>query len=203
MSRDLTENVEGATPLADEELAGLIPEWVATRDELNQVEQENILDAILWTHRRNWTVGTVADTETLRQLHKRMFGEVWTWAGSWRTKATNIGVDWHTIPTQIRQLAGDLEAQASDPDNLAWPAPQLLARFHHRLVSIHPFPNGNGRHSRLATDLLAHAVGSPIPNWSSGADLSAETSMRDSYLRALREADSSGNFDPLTTFMWS
>ncbi len=114
---------------------------------------------------------------------------------------TNIGVDWHQIPTEVHQLSGDVCVQAGDPQRPAWPAPELLARFHHRLVSIHPFPNGNGRHARLATDLLARSIGWGLPRWGS-SDLSVATETRTRYLEALRVADSSGVFVPLIAFMW-
>ena len=103
----------------------------------------------------------------------------------------------------MRQFADDTEAQAGDPSQLAWPAPELLARFHHRLVSIHPFPNGNRRHARLAADLLAQAIGSPMPSWSGGANLSGETATRNMYLQALRDADAHGKYDSLIAFMWT
>lgn len=201
MSSDLTGDVPGATPLDPDDLAGLIPIWVSTRGELNAVEQDNIIAGQIWAARRRWTVESVADTQMMRRLHKQMFGEVWTWAGKWRRKDTNIGVDWHRISTEMHQLQGDLIAQASDPQRLAWPAPELLARFHHRLVSIHAFPNGNGRHARLATDLLAGTLGLDSPRWGS-AELTGANNSRTRYLLALREADSTGRFDSLLSFMW-
>lgn len=202
MSSDLTGTAPGATPLDLDDIEGLIPDWVSTRGELNAVEQDNIIAAQLWARRRQWTVPVIADFQMMRQLHRRMFGDVWRWAGQWRGKDTNIGVDWYAIPTEMHQLEGDLLAQAGDAGRLAWPAPELLARFHHRLVSIHPFPNGNGRHARFATDLLAQAIGAPQPRWGSSSELAEATETRDRYLAALRDADSSGSFAALISFIW-
>lgn len=200
MNSDLNGSAPGATPLDLDDIAGLVPEWVSTRAELNAVEQDNIISAQLWAARKVWTVESVLDHQTMRNLHKRMFGDVWTWAGEWRRKDTNIGVDWPHISTEMYQLDADLRAQCSDPQNLALPAPELLARFHHRLVSIHAFLNGNGRHARLATDLLARSIGSKTSRWGS-ADLSVATETRANYLAALRCADASGDIGPLLTFM--
>lgn len=202
MTNDLTGSVPGATPLDADDVAGLKAQWVATREELNTVEQENILDALVWARGQRWTVARVADPVALKDLHRRMFANVWTWAGKWRTRQTNIGIAAPLISTTMYQLEGDLLAQTADPGHLAWPTPELLARFHHRLVCIHPFANGNGRHARLATDLLAEALGWPIPQWGSEGlgDASAD---RERYLAALRQADTSASVDLLTAFMWT
>lgn len=201
MPADLTGDVPGATPLEPEDLEGLIPDYITTCGELNEVKQDNIVDALLWARGRRWTVLDVADAVNLRRLHKRMFGQVWTWAGDWRTRMTNIGVMPYEIAASVHQMAGDVRAQVADADRLAWPAPELLARFHHRLVLIHPFRNGNGRHARLATDLLATAIGHPRSLWG-GTSLGEPGDTRQTYLKALRTADATADMEPLLDFMW-
>src|SRR5450756_1981134 len=139
---------DDATPLTPEERDGLIPTHVTLRSELNELEQQNILKADRWAFARK---RNVVDDVFLCGLHRRMFVRVWRWAGEYRTSERNLGIERHRIEPELRQIIDDarywLEHRSYPPDELA-------ARFHHRLVFVHPFPNGNGRWSRLAADLL-------------------------------------------------
>ncbi len=161
MSADLFREPEGATPLTPDEAKGLIPTWVATRADLNAVEQENILRALAWasTSPQMAYLASLLAEESMKTLHRRMFGDVWKWAGSYRQHDTNMGAHWPHISTQVRDLLADVAAQTADAGSLPWSPDELAVRFHHRLVVIHPFANGNGRHSRLAADLLVQALG--------------------------------------------
>jgi len=192
---------EGATPLEPEDAAALIPTWIATRGDLNAAEQENIARAIIWADRSRLTASraSLLTEDAMRTLHARMFGDVWKWAGSYRHHDTNMGTHWPYISTQVRELLADVLAQTADPDNLPWDADELAVRFHHRLVVVHPFPNGNGRHARLAADLLVRALGRPVFSWGS-KDLSAIGEARRVYLDALRTADNSFEYGPLLAF---
>jgi Fic-DOC domain mobile mystery protein B len=198
---DLFDEPDGATPLSPEDFAGLIPTWIATRADLNLAEQVNVAKAIGWA---SGTFGPGAlpklmtDT-TMRRLHRHMFGEVWKWAGTYRRRETNLGIAWPQIPVQMRDLCSDVLAQTADPACLPWPADELAVRFHHRLVVIHPFPNGNGRHARLAADLLVEVLGRPPFTWGT-ADLADAGHARAAYLDALRLADSGKEFGPLVEF---
>jgi Fic-DOC domain mobile mystery protein B len=152
------EQDDASTPLTAEEREGLIPSFITLRHELNEAEQSNILAAEEWVFVRRRDALALLDERFLNELHRRMLGRVWRWAGQYRRSAKNIGIDAYRIPQELRQLIDDcrywVEHNTFDPDEIA-------ARFHHRLVSIHPFPNGNGRHARLATDLLLVALGRP------------------------------------------
>jgi Fic-DOC domain mobile mystery protein B len=189
----------GATHLEAEELVGLIPTWVARRSDLDRAERDNILSALAWTRRygRRWTSADVLNRGLLRDLHRRMFGDVWQWAGTWRQRNTNIGVSPHRIVVELEQLLGDVAAQLA---HTAWPADEVAVRFHHRLVSIHPFPNGNGRHARLAADVLIGTAGQPWFTWGARQDLSTTCASRDEYLAALRTADRAGDYARLLAF---
>jgi len=143
-----------STPLDEEEKQGLIPSWVTFRSELNEIEQENIARGTVWAFRQiRKPAQEILDEAFVRAVHKRMLGYVWNWAGTFRTTEKNIGVAPYQIAADLRNLLDDakawLEFGSYSPD-------ELLARFHHRLVAIHPFANGNGRHARLMVDLLAH-----------------------------------------------
>ena len=172
-----------ATILTHEERAGLIPPWVTFRHELNEVEQENIAGGRIWAFQQKRRV--LLDEAFLRDLHKRMLGKVWRWAGKYRTTERNIGVPAWSIATDLRILLDDarawIEFKTYAPDELA-------VRLHHRLVSIHPFPNGNGRHSRLMADLVLRQLGGKPFTWGS-ATLSAAGEMRARYIAALQQAD--------------
>jgi Fic-DOC domain mobile mystery protein B len=192
---------EGATPLVPEDFEGLIPTWVATREDLNGAEQANIAKALLWAESKGGphAIDTLLTDKTMRNLHKRMFGEVWKWAGDYRRHNTNIGIDWPYVPVQLHDLLADVLAQTLNREQLPWPPDELAVRFHHRLVVIHPFPNGNGRHARLAADLLVAQLGQRTFTWGA-QDLSASGSVRRAYLDALRHADAAQEFSPLMAF---
>ena len=184
---------EANTPLEAEEREQLIPTYITTRAELNEAEQVNITRASLWLRRaRNVDV---LDDAFLRDLHKRMFGEVWKWAGQYRKTPRNIGIDAYRIPMAVRELVHDARYWV---DNGTYPPDEIAIRFSHRLVSIHPFPNGNGRHSRLVADVLAMELGQPRFTWGR-ANLVDPGETRRAYVAALRAADG-GEIEPLLAF---
>ncbi len=189
----------GATPLSEEDLYGLKLSWVSTQAELNEVEASNVLTGRGWAFRRRgrwWYLST----DQVCILHRRMFGDVWRWAGQLRRRESNIGVAPHDIAVSVRDLCDDVVAQIGDGIALAYPPDELAVRFHHRLVSIHPFPNGNGRHARLATDLLVDELGLVAFAWGNGTDLVSPSDTRLQYLRALRAADRDHDYRPLLEF---
>lgn len=174
---------KGATPLGPEELAGLKPTWITNRQELNEAEQANILAGLAWA-RRTRRADLLSET-FIRALHRAMFGSVWTWAGSVRRRETNIGVEPNTIPASLREL---LDTARYWQDSSTFPPDEFAVRFHHRLVQIHPFPNGNGRHTRVMADLLIERAGGAPFTW--GRDnLIADGPTRAAYIAALRQAD--------------
>jgi Fic-DOC domain mobile mystery protein B len=185
---------DGNTPLSPEELAGLIPN-LATKEELNEWERENILQAREWAIADRTTPVGMASDEYVRKLHGRMFDQTWKWAGEYRCTEKNIGVSIHEIRDRLMGLLGDvrywIENNAYSPDEMA-------VRFHHRLVFVHPFPNGNGRLARLIADVLAMKLGRPAFTWGS-ANLIKEGEARTRYLEAIRGADD-GNIQPLLDF---
>lgn len=188
---------DGATPLDGDELEGLIPEHVTKRGELNELEQQNILIAEEWISRAN--IKRVTEEAFLRRLHKQMFGEVWRWAGNFRTTDKNIGVAPHRIAVDLLNLRRDIDEWLM---HQVFPPDEIATRFHHRLVSIHPFPNGNGRHARLAADILLERV-LKRPRFTWGNDTLLEAGQaRTTYITALRAADVQ-NYEPLLQFVRS
>lgn len=179
----------GATPLAEDDLAGLRLDWLTTRRELDEAESANNLRGRTWAFAaRGRSAAWLLTPKRLHQLHQRMYGDVWKWAGKPRRRDTNIGVDWVRIPIELQMLCDNVIAQIGDGTSLAYPALELAVRFHHQLVSVHPYPNGNGRHSLLAADLLADSLSADPITWGSGSLIAAgEVSAR--YLNALRNAD--------------
>lgn len=173
---------DDATPLTPEERNGLIPTYITARNELNELEQRNIAEADGWAFARK---RKILDEAFLKGLHRRMFNQVWRWAGKYRTTERNLGVTHYRIQPELWQVIDDvqywIENQTYAPDELA-------VRFHHRLVFVHPFPNGNGRWSRLAADLLITRQGGSRFSWG-GANLQNATDVRRSYIDALHAAD--------------
>jgi Fic-DOC domain mobile mystery protein B len=180
------------TPLTEEEKEGLIPSYITLRSELNEVEQINIAQGSAWALNRK---RDVLDEEFLRELHRRMYGEVWKWAGATRKTDKNIGIDVYRIVPELHQLLGDVRYWV---DHNTYPPDEIAVRFHHRLVAIHVFPNGNGRHARLAADLLAVQLGQPRFPWG-GANLVEPKEARETYVAALRAADDH-DIGPLLAF---
>jgi Fic-DOC domain mobile mystery protein B len=185
----------GQTPLDPEQISGLKIKTIATQQQLNEFEQANINEALIWmTSKRK--IKNLLSEKFIIQVHQRMFGLVWNWAGQFRRTETNLGVDWTKIRVELRQLVADVnfwvEYQSYLPDEVA-------IRFKHRLVAIHCFPNGNGRHSRLMADLIIqHVFGSAKFNWGQSS-LVEPSAQRSVYLKALKLADN-GDYTELLKF---
>ena len=171
------------TPLDPQEREGLIPTHVTTREQLNELEAKNILDAIGWAFKRK---RNIIDENFLLGLHRRMFRKVWRWAGKYRATERNLGVLPHKIQVDIRAL---LDNVGYWTENKTFPPDEIALRFHHGLVLIHPFANGNGRWSRLASDILIVQTSGERFSWGGGADLQTPGEDRDRYIAALKKAD--------------
>lgn len=185
----------GATPLDPDEAEGLIPS-LSTQGELNEFEALNILEGTAWANKSMRIKASLLDEGTFRELHRRMFGDTWKWAGRYRTTQKSIGCEAWQISMMMKNLGEDVKVWIKAK---IYPPAEIAARFHHRLVWIHPFPNGNGRFARLATDLLCEQQGWRRSKWGS-ADLCLPSETRRSYIEALRAADSN-NFGPIIEFM--
>lgn len=189
----------GATPLSDDDLLGAIPLDMTTRGDLNRYERQNIADALPWALRAARLRGPqgVLAFGFLLDLHRRMFGQVWTWAGSQRRRGTNVGVDPAQIASQTKQALDDARYWH---DHSTFEVDELSVRIHFRLVEIHPFPNGNGRCTRLIADLYRHSIELPFLPWGgTAASLDTEGSVRKTYITAILAAVK-GDFQPLIDF---
>ena len=183
---------DGHTALSEDDQRGLIPTYIASRGDLYEAEQRNIATALL---RRAPSVAQLLDDAYLRGLHRAMFGDVWRWAGRYRTSETNIGIAFHRITEAVRILVEDARAWVEFG---TYPPDEIGVRFHHRLVQIHPFPNGNGRHSRIAADYLTQALGGRPFTWGAGLDVNTDE-LRARYRDALTHADA-GEIGDLIVF---
>lgn len=195
MTDPLMEQDEASTPLTPDERADLIPSYITLRRELNEAEQANIVDAEIWAFGRK---RDVLNERFLLSLHKRMFGQVWRWAGKYRRTERNIGVEAYAIAPALAQLVSDVHYWI---ENQTFEADEIALRFHHKLVWIHPFPNGNGRHARMATDLLLTSMGAERFTWGR-INLVDPTLTRQDYVAALRAADRF-DIEPLRRFVRS
>ena len=186
------EDDDANTPLDAEEMQQLIPSYITLRRELNEAEQVNIAHASKWLSSRR---SDPLDEVFLRELHRRMFGQVWRWAGHYRKTARNIGVDANRVRMDTAQVIDDARFWVA---NGTYVPDEIAVRFSHRLVAIHPFPNGNGRLSRMAGDLLAVQLGRPQFSWGSHSLTDANVT-RAAYIAALRAADAH-DLGPLILF---
>jgi len=180
---DLFAEPADATPLAHEERLDLLLAHITFRQDLNVAEQENIAFGQEWALSRRRR--DLLSEKFIKDLHKRMLGDVWRWAGKFRMSERNIGIDYWLIATALRQLLDDVKTWI---EFRSYPPDEIAIRFHHRLVFIHPFPNGNGRHARLMADLLIMQLGGARFSWGKES-LREAGEVRGRYINALRTAD--------------
>jgi len=191
--------IDGQTPIDEDEKESLLIPSITTRLELDEFEQLNIERAIEWTLTRKFTKEDVLSELFVKELHSKMFDSVWKWAGKFRTSNKNIGVEWQVIAVSLRQLMDDCNFWI---ENNTYPDEEIAVRFSHGIVSIHCFPNGNGRHSRLIADIITnHIFKKPLFSWGSD-NLVKIGEVRKRYINAIQEADK-GNIAPLLEFAHS
>lgn len=187
---------DGQTPLDEDEKEGLLIPTISTRQELDEFEQKNVEEAMEWSIMRTLAAEQILAEEFIRRLHIRMYSSVWKWAGEFRRTNKNIGVDKYRIPTELRYLLDDTLFWV---EHETYPPEEIAIRFKHRLVSIHCFPNGNGRHSRLMADIIiSHIYSQPVFSWGS-QNLVQAGSVREQYIAALKKADL-GDYQDLISF---
>ena len=188
--------INGQTPLDEDEKEGLRIPTITTRGELDEFEQLNIQKAFEWTLKNKFKIEIILTEKFILNLHKTMFGEVWNWAGEFRKTNKNIGVDKFIIGVELKKLIDDCKFWTK---NNTFSQDEISLRFSHRIVQIHLFPNGNGRHSRLIGDIIVnHVYNLPVFSWGS-KDLIHKGNARQLYLQALRNADQ-GSYSKLLEF---
>jgi Fic-DOC domain mobile mystery protein B len=193
---DLFQEPDDATPLMPEERERLLQTWITLRRDLNEAEQANIIEGSAWARKtRRADPEALLDEGFIKTLHKRMFGKVWGWAGTFRQTDRNIGIDWYRVPAELTAKLDDVRYWVKHE---TFPPDEIAIRFHHRLVAIHPFPNGNGRHARLMADLMIERLGGKPFSWGGGS-LHNIGELRAAYVAALRAADNH-DIGPLVLF---
>lgn len=193
---DLFQEPDDATPLMPAEREGLLQTWVTHRRDLNEAEQDNIVNGAAWARRqRGLTAARLLQDGFARNLHKRLFGDVWNWAGSFRQTERNIGIEAHRIAVDLAAMFDDARYWV---EHNTYRRDEIAVRLHHRLVAIHPFPNGNGRHARLMADLLIEKLGGEPFSWGGGS-LADVGELRARYVAALQAADGH-DIGPLIAF---
>jgi Fic-DOC domain mobile mystery protein B len=185
MGLDL-EYTNGQTPLDEDEKEGLLIPTITTRGELDEFEQLGVEKANEWLLERKLSVNKILTVEFVKDLHKRMFGDIWKWAGKFRKTNKNIGVDKFMIGAELKKLLDDCKYWV---ENQVFSEDEISVRLSHRMVLIHPFANGNGRHSRLIADVLvSKGFSKPYFTWGS-VSLTKQSEARTKYLSALKDAD--------------
>lgn len=186
----------GSTDLDEDEKLDLRADWITTRAQLDELEHHNIELGRQWAFARNRKPDVILTDTFIKRLHTEMYNEVWKWAGQFRRTEKNIGVDPVRIATDLRQLLDDARYWV---EHASYPPDELAVRVKHRIVCIHCFANGNGRHSRLLADALVYALGQPVFTWGAYSEM---PDVRERYFEALRKADR-GNMKPLIAFALS
>lgn len=195
MGLDL-DNIDGQTPLDEDEKESLLITTISTRGELDEFEQVNIEDTIQWLLNRKIKKEVILSEVFIKEVHKRMYGNVWKWAGEFRKTNKNIGVDKWDISVRLKELIDDTIYWI---ENKTFSGDEIAIRFKHRIVSIHCFANGNGRHSRLMADIIAEKI-FKTQNFSWGAKVFVKQGdQRIRYIEAIRYADK-GDYKPLLKF---
>jgi Fic-DOC domain mobile mystery protein B len=180
----MIEYADGTTPVDYDELKGLLPTHITTRGELDFLEMENINQAITWSG--NLKTNDILNIEFICKLHKKMFSNVWKWAGKFRKSKKNIGIPYIQIAVELQTLCDDSQAWI---EYNTYPPDEFTAIFHHRLVFIHPFSNGNGRHARLMADLILEKLfTTKIFSWGGESHVD-HNKIREEYIKALKLAD--------------
>ncbi|MCP3934822.1 MAG: mobile mystery protein B [Actinomycetia bacterium] len=182
------------TPVTEADVQGLIPSWVATRADLNDVEATNVARGYDWIFANRFSIADITDIAFVQELHRQMFGDVWEWAGVFRTTDLNIGIRWFEITEAVKQLVDNAALRFETPGDTDAECVDL----HHQMVRIHPFINGNGRHGRAIADAAAVALGQAPFSWGSGSIVTLQDT-RTTYIAALRRADQ-GDLAPLNEF---
>ena len=188
--------IEGQTPLDDEEREGLLIPGITTRKELDEFEQSNIENAIRWTLGKKLSADKILSEQFIKLLHAKMFGDVWKWAGQFRRSNKNLGVVWTQVPMDLRNLIDDCRVWI---ENDTYFGDEIAVRFKHKIVQIHCFANGNGRHSRLLADLITTKIFGLKPFSWGGGNLNSQGNVRSQYLKAVKEADK-GDIESLVGF---
>lgn len=187
---------DGQTPLDEDEKEGLLIKTITTHGELDEHEQLNIEKAVQWTIQSRFKPEKILTEEFIKTLHKKMLGEVWAWAGEFRKSEKNIGVEWIKIGVELKYLIDDTKYWI---ENKTYPPDEIAIRFKHRLVNIHCFPNGNGRHSRIMADIIIESIfGKDVFTWNHSNMVKADET-RKKYIAAIKEGDK-GNIKPLLEF---
>lgn len=188
--------IEGQTPLDEDEKEGLLIKTISTHGELDEFEQANIQQAIEWSIRNKFTKQEILTEAFILLLHRKMFNEVWDWAGRIRKTNKNIGVDKYKITVELKNTIDDCNYWI---ENKIFESDEIAIRFSHKIVQIHIFPNGNGRHSRLIADIITSDIfNKPVFTWGRN-DLSKKGNFRKKYLEAIYKADE-GIYQPLIVF---
>ncbi len=187
---------DGQTPLNEEEKEGLKIKSITTQGELDEFEQLNIEKAVEWTIHTKFKSENILTEKFIKDLHKKMYSDVWKWAGDFRTTEKNMGISWTKIGIELKNLLDDTKYWI---ENKTYLPEEIAIKFKHRIVSIHCFPNGNGRHSRMMADIILESIfGKEIFSWHQSNMVKANET-RKKYINALKKADN-GDIAPLIKF---
>jgi Fic-DOC domain mobile mystery protein B len=194
---DLLQEPEGATLVPVDQRDRLLQSWITNRKDLNEAERDNIVKGAAWApSRRGRNPADIATPDFAVKLHRRMFGDVWGWAGEYRKTETNIGIAPHLIQVHTPTMFDDVRYRIKEKN---FPPDEIAVYMHNRLTFIHLFTNGNGRHARLMADLLIERMGGKAFSWGGGIPSTGGEELRAKYSAAQKVADNH-DIAPLLAF---
>ncbi|MEX0678301.1 MAG: Fic family protein [Pirellulales bacterium] len=182
---DVSGNIEAQ--YADEAQTVLVNKLGITELDVLHAAEEQALARAYGQLLREVHTDTPMTCDLLRHIHAAIFGDLYDWAGRWRTAwISKPGITWP--PPDFLDKSMDEYQQTTLS---RWPASairddatfcQAAGEIQGEFLTIHPFREGNARAIKLLTDLLAAQTGRPLlayDNTPSGAD---------AYIEAAKQA---------------
>lgn len=186
---------DGSTPLDPDQIRGIKFSHLVNMGELDEVEDLNIQKGLEWLNRQKGD--DYLSMEFLCKLHEKLFGDVWKWAGTFRKVEVNLSkIKYYDVGPQLKMFFEDAKLWI-EGGRMSWD--EISAEMHHRLIAIHPFPNGNGRTTRIYTEYVQKRNKQAVTSWKASLNHDPKERRR-VYIKSLQQADK-GDFRPLIEFM--
>ncbi|MBT3984304.1 MAG: mobile mystery protein B [Bacteriovoracaceae bacterium] len=189
-------NRDGQTPVDESIRKDLIPDHINDMTELYESEIENIALGIEWA---KTTKKNHRDYFTWLEVHKHMFNDVWKFAGN--TRKVELNNPDFLMPYEILPQLKDLQENLIFwLENKTFDDRELMARVHERLLTIHPFKDGNGRWARLLVNMICEKQNIEVPSW--GKEIKEDDKRRSIYISAVKKARKDDDYAHLISIMY-
>ena len=79
--------------------------------------------AVEWTIHTKLKPERILTEKFVKEIHKKMYGDVWKWAGKFRKSDKNIGISWPQISIELKNLIDDtnfwIKNKTFEPEEIA------------------------------------------------------------------------------------